>query len=134
MVITLKVETFLLCFEISNLFLSHSESQGIMAAKAKERDCVTIKNGRKGKKHVANPILVHSQTSPKPSSSSSPSPSKLSSQMKILCSLPPTLSYFHFSLFMQDPKNDSNSRYVIYPHSLQHTHLHFMYFIFYFAY
>ncbi|XP_047177937.1 uncharacterized protein LOC124844961 isoform X1 [Vigna umbellata] len=77
-----------------------------MAAKAKERDCVTIKNGRKGKKHVANPILVHSKTSPKPSSSS---PSSLSSQMKILCSLPPTLSYFHFSLFMQDPKNDSNS-------------------------
>ncbi|KAK7319807.1 hypothetical protein RJT34_04534 [Clitoria ternatea] len=30
--------------------------------------------------------------------------------MKILCSLPPTLSYFHSSLFMQDPKNDSNTR------------------------
>ncbi|KAK7345962.1 hypothetical protein VNO80_20475 [Phaseolus coccineus] len=75
-----------------------------MAAKAKERGCVTIKNGRKGKKHVANPILVDSHTSPKPSSSSS-----LSTQMKILCSLPPTLSYFQFSLFMQDPKNDSNS-------------------------
>jgi len=81
-----------------------------MAAKAKERGCVTIKNGRKGKKHVANPILVHSQTSPKTASSS------LSTQMKILCSLPPTLSYFQFSLFMQDPKNDSNSRYVMYPH------------------
>ena len=25
----------------------------------------------------------------------------------------PTLSYFHFSLFMQDPKNDSNTRYVV---------------------
>ena len=132
MVITLKVETFLLCFEISNLFLSHSESQGIMAAKAKEKGCVTIKNGRKGKNHVANPILVHSQTSPKPSSSSSPSPSSsLSSQMKILCSLPPTLSYFHFSLFMQDPKNDSNSRYVMYISSLTSTHSHTL---FYFAY
>ncbi|XP_057740830.1 uncharacterized protein LOC130957977 [Arachis stenosperma] len=29
--------------------------------------------------------------------------------MKILCSLPPTLSYFQFSLFMQDPKTDSNT-------------------------
>ncbi|RHN62272.1 hypothetical protein MtrunA17_Chr4g0045611 [Medicago truncatula] len=30
--------------------------------------------------------------------------------MKIFCSLPPPLSYFQFSLFMQDPKNDSNTR------------------------
>ncbi|XP_027918110.1 uncharacterized protein LOC114177076 isoform X2 [Vigna unguiculata] len=95
-----------------------------MAAKAKEKGCVTIKNGRKGKNHVANPILVHSQTSPKPSSSSSPSPSSsLSSQMKILCSLPPTLSYFHFSLFMQDPKNDSNSRKPWYQRAMEVTSL-----------
>ncbi|KAJ1396481.1 hypothetical protein SESBI_32584 [Sesbania bispinosa] len=73
-----------------------------MAAKAKERGLVTIKNGRKGKKHVTNPIL-ESQTSEAKGSSS------LSTQMKILCSLPPALSYFQFSLFMQDPKNDSIS-------------------------
>ncbi|ESW28563.1 hypothetical protein PHAVU_003G297000 [Phaseolus vulgaris] len=91
-----------------------------MAAKAKERGCVTIKNGRKGKKHVANPILVHSHTSPKPSSSSS---SSLSTQMKILCSLPPTLSYFQFSLFMQDPKNDSNSRKPWYQRAMEVTSL-----------
>ncbi|XP_019420544.1 PREDICTED: uncharacterized protein LOC109330718 [Lupinus angustifolius] len=30
--------------------------------------------------------------------------------MKIFCSLPPYLSYFHFSLFMQEPKNNSNTR------------------------
>ncbi|XP_050900590.1 uncharacterized protein LOC127107343 isoform X1 [Lathyrus oleraceus] len=70
-----------------------------MKAKAKDKCCVTIKNGRKGKKHV-----VKSQTEPKSTSS------LLTSQMKILCSLPPSLSYFHFSLFMQDPKNDSNTR------------------------
>ncbi|CAJ1939334.1 unnamed protein product [Sphenostylis stenocarpa] len=91
-----------------------------MAAKAKERGCVTIKNGRKGKNHVANPILVDSQTSPKPSSSSS---SSLSTQMKILCSLPPTLSYFQFSLFMQDPKTDSNSRKPWYQRAMEVTSL-----------
>lgn len=84
--------------------ISFSHSVGIMAAKAKERGWVnTIKNGRKGEKHVSNPIL-ESQTAAKSSSSS------LSSQMKILCSLPPTLSYFQFSLFMQEPRNDSTTR------------------------
>ena len=67
---------------------------------------------RKGKKHVANPIL-ESQTEAKGSYS-------LSTQMKILCSLPPALSYFQFSLFMQDPKNDSNTRYAHSPFSLSH--------------
>jgi hypothetical protein len=74
-----------------------------MAAKAKDKCWVTIKNGRKGKKHVAK-----SQSEAKSSSS------LLTSQMKIFCSLPPPLSYFQFSLFMQDPKNDSNTRYTYY--------------------
>ncbi|RDY06612.1 hypothetical protein CR513_09370, partial [Mucuna pruriens] len=86
-----------------------------MAAKAKERGWVTIKNGRKGKKHVGNPIL-ESQNSAKASSS-------LSTQMKILCSLPPTLSYFQFSLFMQDPKNDSNTRKPWYQRAMEVTSL-----------
>ncbi|XP_020232804.1 uncharacterized protein LOC109813092 isoform X2 [Cajanus cajan] len=89
-----------------------------MAAKAKERGCVRIKNGRKGKKHVANPIL-DSQTAAKPSSSSS----SLPTQMKVLCSLPPTLSYFQFSLFMQDPKNDSNTRKPWYQRAKEVTNL-----------
>ncbi|TKY59148.1 hypothetical protein E2542_SST16225 [Spatholobus suberectus] len=86
-----------------------------MAAKAKERGWVTIKNGRKGKKHVANPILA-SQTAAKASSS-------LPTQMKVLCSLPPTLSYFQFSLFMQDPKNDSNTRKPWYQRAMEVTSL-----------
>ncbi|XP_012572554.1 uncharacterized protein [Cicer arietinum] len=85
-----------------------------MAAKAKDRCWVTIKNGRKGKKHVAK-----SQTD----QAKSPS-SFLTSQMKILCSLPPTLSYFHFSLFMQDPKNDhSNTRKPWYQRAMEVTNL-----------
>ncbi|KAG5051734.1 hypothetical protein GLYMA_02G137900v4 [Glycine max] len=94
-----------------------------MAAKAKGRGWLTIKNGRKGKKHVANPILVDSHTSAAKASSSSSSSSSLSSQMKILCSLPPTLSYFHFSLFMQDPKNDSNTRKPWYQRAIEVTSL-----------
>ncbi|XP_058750568.1 uncharacterized protein LOC131623587 isoform X2 [Vicia villosa] len=83
-----------------------------MKAKAKDKCCVTIKNGRKGKKHV-----VKSQTEPKSTSS------LLTSQMKILCSLPPSLSYFHFSLFMQDPKNDSNTRKPWYQRAMDVTSL-----------
>ncbi|KAL5162970.1 hypothetical protein HKD37_07G019966 [Glycine soja] len=89
-----------------------------MAAKAKERGWLRIKNGRKGKKHVANPILVDSHTSEAKASSSS-----LSIQMKILCSLPPTLSYFQFSLFMQDPKNNSNRRKPWYQRAIEVTNL-----------
>lgn len=77
-----------------------------MAAKAKDRrGWLTIKNRSKGKKKhvVANPILESQQIRAKGSSS-------FLTQMKILCSLPPPLSYFQFSLFMQDPKNDSNTR------------------------
>lgn len=96
----------------SNIFtlkfqtLSLKDQKGIMAAKAKDRGWVTIKNGkRKGKKHVASNPILESQTGPKSSSS-------LLRQMKILCSLPPAFSYFQFSLFMQDPKNDSTTRYA----------------------
>ncbi|CAI8618331.1 unnamed protein product [Vicia faba] len=83
-----------------------------MKAKAKDKCCVTIKNGRKGEKHV-----VKSQTEPKSTYS------LLTSQMKILCSLPPSLSYFHFSLFMQDPKNDSNTRKPWYQRAMDVTSL-----------
>ncbi|CAJ2654188.1 unnamed protein product [Trifolium pratense] len=83
-----------------------------MAAKAKDKCWVTIKNDRKGKKHVAK-----SQSEPKSSSS------LLTSQMKIFCSLPPPLSYFQFSLFMQDPKNDSNTRKPWYQRAMHATSL-----------
>lgn len=53
LVITLKVVTFLLCFEISNLFLSLKIRRNHGKPKQKRGVGFAIKNGRKGKKHVA---------------------------------------------------------------------------------